>query len=269
MRAIAVNFPESDFPHSQLIDQTAEACGIAKEAAAIAAESIATRSQILLNTLCEYEKQLVRLEMEIGAGVAAALTQVGDREVQEVLACMKFATGLKQIGGFLLCTATSAQTADFVDPQDTRDLIRMAAVLEKMLTHLSGAFSSRDLEKAAAALKSGAEMDRVQSLFAMRHFSHSENVPERRSQQVVSMANCLKEAGDQAQTLSEGICHFVSGNRALQDLVARSKPVERAFLSWLQHREATSYRSELGSARRRTIRIQLRPPFRTSRGIAR
>ena len=48
MKAIAVNFPESEFPYSQLIDQTAEACVIASEAAAIAAESIATRSEILL-----------------------------------------------------------------------------------------------------------------------------------------------------------------------------------------------------------------------------
>ena len=40
MKAIAVNFPESEFPYSQLIDQTAEACVIASEAAAIAAEAL-------------------------------------------------------------------------------------------------------------------------------------------------------------------------------------------------------------------------------------
>ena len=268
MRAIAVNFPESDFPYSQLIDRTVEACGIAREAAAIAAESIATRSEILLDILRDHDKQLDLMEVEIGAGVAAALTQIDGREVDGLLACAKLAPGLKQISGLLVSTGTRAQTVECLDPQDTRDLIRMAAVLEKMLTYVGGAFASRDLAKAADALQAQSEMSRILNLFAMRHVSGSDNVQEH-APEVVSMANWLREAGDQAKTLAEGICHFVSGNRAFQDLITRNKPVQRKFLTWLQNREATSCRSDRGSVPGRTLRIQISPPFRTSRGIAR
>ena len=263
MRAIAVNFPESDFPYSQLIEQTAKACVIASEAAAIAAESIATRSEILLDSLRDHDKRLDLLEMEIEAGVAAALTNLGGRETNELLACMKLATGIKEISGLLVCTATHAQAAGFLDPQDTRDLIRMAAVLEKMLTNLGGAFSSRDIAKAAAVLHSESEIDRLQNRFAKRRVAGSDDA------QVVSMANWLKEAGNQANTLAEVICHFASGNKAFQDLITRNKPVEREFLNWLQRRESSSCRSDLGSVRDRTIRIRIQPRFRTLRGIAR
>ena len=49
--------------------RTVEACQLAKEAAATAAEGIATGSIALLNTLREREKELDRLDMEIDAGV--------------------------------------------------------------------------------------------------------------------------------------------------------------------------------------------------------
>ena len=263
MKAIAVNFPESDFPYSQLIDQTAEACVIAREAAAIAAESIATRSEILLDSLRAHDKRLDLVEIEIGTGVAAALTCIDGSETQELLVCMKLATGLKQITGSLVCIATRAQAVGFLDPRDARDLIRMAAVLEKMLIQLRGAFSYRDAAKAAAVLQSESEMDRLQNLLAKRHLVGSDNA------QVMSMANWLKEASSQAKTLAEAICQFASGNKAFQDLIARNKPVEREFLNWLKHRDSTACRSDLGSVRERTIRIQIQPRFRSSRGIAR
>src|SRR4051812_32215355 len=121
MKAIAVNFPESEFPYSQLIEQTAEACVIASEAAAIAAESIATRSEILLESLRDHDKRLELLELEIRAGVTSALARLDPRENQ-LSACGKLATGLKQISVLLLCTASRAQGAGFLDPQDTRAL---------------------------------------------------------------------------------------------------------------------------------------------------
>jgi hypothetical protein len=262
MKAIAVNFPESEFPYSQLIDQTAEACVIASEAAAIAAESIATRSEILLESLRDHDKRLELLELEIGAGVTAALARLDPRETNQLSACGKLASGLKQISVLMLCTASRAQGAGFLDPQDTRALVRMAAVLEKMLTHLGVAFSSRDIAKAAAVLQCQSEIDRLQNRFAQHRAAAGHD-------HLASLANWLKEAGDLAKALAEVICHFATGNKAFQDLIARNKPVEREFLSWLQRREASGCRSELGSVRDRTIRIQIQPRFRTSRGIAR
>ena len=138
----------------------------------------------------------------------------------------------------------------------------MAAVLEKMLTHLGVAFSSRDIAKAAAVLQCQSEIDRLQNRFAQHRAAAGDD-------HLASLANWLKEAGDLAKALAEVICHFATGNKAFQDLIARNKPVEREFLSWLQRREASGCRSELGSVRDRTIRIQIQPRFRTSRGIAR
>jgi len=47
------------------VKATVEACRVAKEAAATAAEGIATASCALLNTLRDREKELDRLDMEL------------------------------------------------------------------------------------------------------------------------------------------------------------------------------------------------------------
>jgi len=158
-----VDSPQSESPYLRLIDQTAEACRIAKEAAAIVAEGIATGSQIVLDSLREHEQQLDKLDTEIDDGVTAAITRVNEPEARELLACMKIVIGLERIGDLLLTVASCAQAAGSLDPQDTRDLIRMATVLEKMLTDVGIAFSSRDLARAIEVLKSDTEMDRLRN----------------------------------------------------------------------------------------------------------
>ena len=108
---------------------------VAKEAAATAAEGIATASIALLNTLREREKDLDRLDMEIDAGVTQMITQVTETEARELLACMKFMISLERIGDLLLSFSGSAQSVcSHLDTQDVRDLTHMATVLEKMLS---------------------------------------------------------------------------------------------------------------------------------------
>jgi len=51
--------------YAQLIRRTVEACQVAKEAAAAAAEGIATRSSTLLNSIRQREKELDTLDREI------------------------------------------------------------------------------------------------------------------------------------------------------------------------------------------------------------
>ena len=263
MKAIAVNFPESNFPYSQWNDRTTQACAIATEVVAIAAESIATRSEILLGSLRDHDQQLELLEIEIAAGVAAALARLGGPGTNQLLACMKLAAGLKQISGLLVCTASRAQDVGPLVPQDTRDLVRMTAVLEKMLTHVGAAFSSRDIAKAAEVLQCDSEIDRLQDRFAKRHANGPDDA------HLLSLAHWLHQAGDQAKTLAEEICHLASGNQAFQDLIAGNKPVEREFLNWLERRQSSGRELDSGSVQDHTIRIQIRPRFRTSRGIAR
>jgi phosphate transport system protein len=228
--------PEPSYSH--LVQQTIEACRLAKEAAAAAAEGVATGSTALLQTIREREKQLDTMDMEIDGGVTAAITKVSEAEARELLACMKIMIGLERIGDLLLSFAGSAQTASSrIDPQDTRDLTHMATVLEKMLTDVGAAFSGRDVKRAVDVLRADAEMDRLRNLIFLRHIENPENVQRQASLQVIFMTQSLERAGDHAKNLAEEVCHFVSGHTVRHVLMTYDKPIEQMFLDWLRQRD--------------------------------
>jgi len=233
-----VQVPQAAPSYAHLVNLTIEACRVAKEAAAAAAEGIATGSSAVLNTLRQREKELDRLDMDIDAGVTEAITQVSGQEARELLACMKIIIGLERIGDLLLSFGNSAQSAGAgLDSQDTRDLIRMATVLEKMLADVGTAFSTRDLRKAVEVLRADAEMDRLRNLMFMRHIENPENVQRQASLQVVFMTQSLERAGDHVKNLAEEVCHFVSGHSVRHVLLSLDKPIEQMFLDWLRRRE--------------------------------
>jgi phosphate transport system protein len=215
-----------------------EACQVAKEAAGAAAEGIATGSPAMLNSLRKREKELDRLDMEIDDGVTNAITQVSAPEARELLACMKFMIGLERIGDLLLSFANSAQAAGGrLDPQDVRDLIQMATVLEKMLTDVGDSFSTRNVKKAIDVLRADAEMDRLRNLVFLRHIENPENIARQGSLQVIFMTQSLERAGDHAKNLAEEVCHFVSGHTVRHVLMAYDKPIEQMFIDWLRTRD--------------------------------
>jgi phosphate transport system protein len=238
MSTAILRSPEPESRYAQLVKLTAEACRVAKEAAATAAEGIATASSALLNTLRAREKELDRLDMEIDAGVTQIITQVTESEARELLACMKFMISLERIGDLLLSFASSAQAASGrLHPQDTRDLTRMATVLEKMLSDAGTAFSTRDLKKAVDVLRADAEVDRLRNLIFLRHIENPENVARHASLEVIFMTQSLERAGDHAKNLAEEVCHFVSGHTVRHVLMTYDKPIEQMFLDWLRDRE--------------------------------
>jgi phosphate transport system protein len=238
MSTAPVNTPVPEPAYSHLVKRTIEACAVAKDAAAAAAEGIATGSLSLLNTIREREKELDTLDREIDDGVTLAITQVTGAEARELLACMKFMIGLERIGDLLLSFASSAQAAGCrVDPQDTRDLTHMATILEKMLSDVGGAFASRDVKKAIDVLRSDAEMDRLRNLIFMRHIENPENLQRHASLQVIFMTQSLERAGDHAKNLAEEVCHFVSGHTVRHVMMTYDKPIEQMFLDWLRHRD--------------------------------
>jgi phosphate transport system protein len=229
---------EPESPYAHLVKRTIEACGVATEAAATAAEGIATASCALLNTLREREKELDCLDMEIDTGVTVAITQVNESEARELLACMKFMISLERIGDLLLSFASSAQAVCFrLDPQDIRDLTHMATVLEKMLADAGTAFSTRDVKKAVDVLRADAEIDRLRNLIFLRHIENPENMQRQASLQVIFMTQSLERAGDHAKNLAEEVCHFVSGHTVRHVLMTYDKPIEQMFLDWLRARE--------------------------------
>lgn len=240
MSSAATNTPIPERPYTHLVTRTIQACRVATEAAATAAEGIATGSSALLNSLREKEKQLDNLDQEIDDGVTLAITQVTEPEARELLACMKFMIGLERIGDLLLSFGSSAQAAHGrLDPDDTRDLTHMATVLEKMLSDVGLAFSARDVKKAVEVLRADAEMDRLRNLIFLRHIENPEGLPRQASLQVIFMTQSLERAGDHAKNLAEEVCHFVSGHTIRHVMMGYDKPLEQMFLEWLRQREET------------------------------
>jgi len=138
----------------------------------------------------------------------------------------------------LLSFANSAQSAGpKLDPQDTRELTRMATVLEKMLNDVAEAFSARDVKKAIEVLRSDAEIDRLRNLIFMRHIENPENLVHQASLQVIFMTQSLERAGDHVKNLAEEVCHLVSGHTIRHVLMAYDKPIEQMFIDWLRTRE--------------------------------
>jgi phosphate transport system protein len=238
MSTATVKSPPPEPAYSHLVRLTVQACQVAKEAAGTAAEGIATGSPALLNSLRQREKELDKLDMEIDDGVTNAITQVSAPEARELLACMKFMIGLERIGDLLLSFANSAQAAGGrLDPQDVRDLIQMATVLEKMLTDVGDSFSTRDVKKAIDVLRADAEMDRLRNMVFLRHIENPENIARQASLQVIFMTQSLERAGDHAKNLAEEVCHFVSGHTVRHVLMAYDKPLEQLFIDWLRTRD--------------------------------
>ena len=176
--------------------------------------------------------------MEIDSAVTSIITDVEPTEARQLLACMKFMISLERIGDLLLSFANSAQAAaGRIDSDDTRDLTHMATILEKMLTDVGDAFSTRDVGKAVDVLRSDSEIDRLRNLIFLRHIENPENIARQGSLQIIFMTQSLERAGDHAKNLAEEVCHFVSGHTVRHVLKTYDKPVEQMFIDYLRRRE--------------------------------
>jgi len=238
MGATSIKNPEPGLSYAHLVKSTIDACEVAKEAAGIAAEGIATGSTVLLGTIRERERALDKMDMEIDTGVTLAITKVSESEARELLACMKIMIGLERIGDLLLSFASSAQAAaDRIDSHDRHDLTNMATILEKMLADVGSAFSNRDVKKAIEVLRADGEMDRLRNLIFMRHIENPENMHHQASLQVIFMTQSLERSGDHAKNLAEEVCHFVSGHTVRHMMTTYDRPLEQMFIEWLKQRD--------------------------------
>ena len=238
MSTASVKVPAPEPASDRLIRRTVEACELAREAASIAAEGIATGSMSRLNNIRQCERELDAIDTEIDSGVTSTIAQVSEDEARQLLACMKVVIGLERIGDLLLSFANSAQAAGSrLDSEDARELTQMATLLEKMLADVGQSFSQRDVKKAVEVLRADAEMDRLRNLIFMRHIENPENIARQASLQVIFMTQSLERAGDHAKNLAEEVCHFVSGHTVRHVLMTYDKPIEQMFLDWLRDRE--------------------------------
>ena len=222
---------------ASLQEQTLKACRVARIAAGIVAEGIATGVSSLLDGVRDREKELDALDRIIDQGVTSVITKVSDEHARELLACLKFIIGLERVGDLLLnCSNRAAQVGSRIELQDIRDLTLMASRLEKMLGDVHDAFSQRDLNRALAVLRSDAELDRLRNLIFLRHLENHDGGTRQESFHVLFMTQSLERAGDHAKNLAEEVCHLVSGHSVRHVLRTYDKPVEQMFIEDMKRR---------------------------------
>ena len=240
MVALARNpAPNAETEHRYLVELTLRACEVARSAVSHATDGIASNAPSLFLAVDECEKELDALDRELDERLTQALGSGPDAQRRELLCCMKFMTDLERIGDLVSTFASGARAlGPRLEPQDVKDLIRIASILEKMLTDVRDAFSTRDLDRAISVLRADSEIDRLRNLMFVRHVENPEGQPTRESIQVLFMAQSLERAGDHAKNLAEEVCHFVSGHTLRHVLRANGKSNEQMFLDWLKQNRA-------------------------------
>jgi phosphate transport system protein len=228
----------SDAICAEIQEQTLQACRVARTAAGIVAEGIATGVAKVLEGVREREKELDTLDREIDERVTTVITQAGPEHARELLACLKFIIDLERIGDLLLnCSNRAAAVGSRIELQDIRELTVMASRLEKMLGDVHDAFAQRDINRALAVLRSDAELDRMRNLIFLRHLENQEGAARTESFHVLFMTQALERAGDHAKNLAEEICHLVSGHSVRHVLRAYDRPIEQMFIDDLKRRQ--------------------------------
>ena len=233
--------PDPEVICAEIQEQTLQACRVARIAAGIVAEGIATGVPSVLDGVREREKELDDLDRTIDQGVTSVITQVSAENARQLLACLKFIIDLERIGDLLLnCSNRAAAVGSRIDLEDIRDLTLMASRLEKMLADVHDAFNLRDLNRSLAVLRSDAELDRLRNLIFLRHLENHDGSPRQESFHVLFMTQSLERAGDHAKNLAEEVCHLVSGHSVRHVLRAYDKPVEQMFIEGLKRRHKTT-----------------------------
>src|SRR5664280_2260729 len=90
--------PSPDTICEELREQTLQACRVARIAAGMVAEGIATGVPSLSEGVREREKELDTLDRLIDQGVTSIITKVDEEHARELLACLKFIIDLERIG---------------------------------------------------------------------------------------------------------------------------------------------------------------------------
>jgi len=240
--AIPLSSVHAKDPHEHLVALTLRACQVAQTAAANAADAFGTNAPGLYSAVDECEKELDTIDQELDQQICVALANTSDPQRRELLACLKCMTDLERIGDLISTSTGGARILGRrIENRDVQDLIRMASILEKMLSDVYQAFSTRDLQRALAVLRADSEIDRLRNLFFVRHVENPEGEPRSESIQVLFMAQALERAGDHAKNLAEEVCHFVSGHTLRHVLRNGDKSYEQMFLEWLRDRHTATH----------------------------
>jgi len=218
-RRKAVQELESTREMTALVEQ---ACLVAKDAAFNLRDYLENASNMAFVSVKDCEKELDRAERKIDEEITGAITQVGEVEARELLACLKFIIDLERIGDLTWSvTFRLQQLPSKLLKDDRRDLIAMADVLEKMLEAIHRGFVKRDLESANWVLKNDTQIDHVCHAVFHRLLESRDSRLDY-STSVLLMAQAFERAGDHAKNLGEELFNLVEG-RSMRHAPKRPK----------------------------------------------
>jgi len=225
---------------SDLVHLTREACLVAKDAISHALDGLINGSAAALEAVRNCEEKLDDLDRDLDEQMASTITQVAPERARELLACMKLMVDLERVGDLISSFAErSAIVRNRIEMEDVEQLTRMACLVENMLSQISLAFNSRDLDQAIRVLRSDSEIDRLRNLVLLRHTENAAGFKGQESLHVLSMANTLERAGDHIKNMAEELCHLATGHTLRHLIRAKDKPLEQLFIDWLAEQNAS------------------------------
>jgi len=204
-----------------LVDLALRACLVASDAAFNIKDFLTNASRMAYLAVRDCEKELDRIEQEIDQRLPGAITDVAEPQARELLACLRFSTELERIGDLLWGVCQRVHNLRSKLPKaDSKHLIAIVEILEKMLQQIREGFTRRELDPASYVLRADREIDQVYKSFFRRHL-HSEN--EEKSQHhadLLLIAQALERAGDHATNLAEELFRLIEG-RSLRHVPKR------------------------------------------------
>lgn len=211
--------------HDSTVEMTGlveQSCLVAKDAAFNLRDFLENSSNMAFIAVKDCEKELDRMERRIDEQITRAITQVGEAEARELLACLKFIIDLERIGDLAWSVTMRLQDlSSKLEKDDRRDLIAMAEILEKMLTTVHQGFTKRNLDSANWVMKTDSEIDQVCHAVFRRHLESKDRSRDY-STNLLLIAQAFERAGDHAKNLGEELFHLVEG-RSLRHEPKRSR----------------------------------------------
>jgi phosphate transport system protein len=195
-----------------LVELALRACLVASDAAFNIKDFLNNSSRMAFLAVRDCEKELDRIEQEIDQRLPGAITDVGELEARELLACLRFSTELERIGDLLWGVCQRVHDLRPRLPKaDSQQLIAIVEILQKMLQQIREGFTQRELDPASYVLRADREIDRVYKLFFRRHLQSEDDEHMQHHADLLLIAQALERAGDHATNLAEELFRLIEG----------------------------------------------------------
>jgi phosphate transport system protein len=195
-----------------LVEMALRACLVASDAAFNIKDFLTNSSRMAFLAVRDCEKELDRIEQEIDQRLPGAITDVAEPQARELLACLRFSTELERIGDLLWGVCQRVHNLRSKLPKtDSKHLIAIVEILEKMLQQIREGFTRRELDPASYVLRADREIDQVYKSFFRRHLQSEDDEKSQHHADLLLIAQALERAGDHATNLAEELFRLIEG----------------------------------------------------------